>query len=516
MKIYTSLALLALSALAESQIYGYAYHCQRNVSNYNYADQYQNPSSTVNYQEYTQNQGYGYPSTDESRGYPRHYDGSQYSDQSYGTREYSNYQQPGDYREYPRYYDGRDSNNQGYSNQNYRDSRYDGRDSSNQGYIHRDYRDSRYDNQDSTDQRYRSDRQTYDSQHRGSRYDGQDSTDQRYRSDRQTYDSQHRGSRYDGQDSTDQQYRTDVRRYDDKMQYDRRDDRRTNQTNTDEDIAKEVHDLIKPGVFSQGYPNTSFEVHNGVVTLTGSVDSNEDKRKLEDSVRKINGVKQVTNKITAGNKVSYNDKENNTKVRDAEKNYPHDQAATESDRALNARIRDKISSGWFTKSYEGIILKTQNGVVTVIGVVDSNDDIKKVSDKLKDIDGVRSVNNQLSVRSKDSHDNRDRDSYENRNKGSHYDNKDSDKAHDARNKYPQDSAATESDRALNAKIRDKISGGWFTKSYEGITIRTQNGVVTIIGVVDSEDDAKKIHDKLKDVDGIRSVNNQLSVKNRKQ
>lgn len=81
-------------------------------------------------------------------------------------------------------------------------------------------------------------------------------------------------------------------------------------------------------------------------------------------------------------------------------------------------------------------------------------------------------------------------------------------------KYPQDYAATESDRALNAKIRDKLSG-WFTNDYEGLSIRTTNGVVTITGTVDKVDDIQKINDKLKDINGITSVNNQVTAKSNK-
>ncbi len=47
-----------------------------------------------------------------------------------------------------------------------------------------------------------------------------------------------------------------------------------------------------------------------------------------------------------------------------------------------------------------IALRINNGVVTVIGFVDSNEDIQKINDKLKDIEGIRSVNNQLNVKSK--------------------------------------------------------------------------------------------------------------------
>jgi osmotically-inducible protein OsmY len=78
---------------------------------------------------------------------------------------------------------------------------------------------------------------------------------------------------------------------------------------------------------------------------------------------------------------------------------------------------------------------------------------------------------------------------------------------------PQDAAATEQDKQINAKIRDKLSNLGI-KGFETIILRTQNGIVLISGSVDKVDDITKIKDQVKDVDGVKSVNNQLTAKNR--
>lgn len=82
----------------------------------------------------------------------------------------------------------------------------------------------------------------------------------------------------------------------------------------------------------------------------------------------------------------------------------------------------------------------------------------------------------------------------------------------AASKYPQDSAATAEDRDLNAKIRERIKGGWFSKEYDTLILRTSNGIVVISGTVDTDEDAQKVHDQVKKVEGVRSVNNQIAVK----
>ncbi len=75
----------------------------------------------------------------------------------------------------------------------------------------------------------------------------------------------------------------------------------------------------------------------------------------------------------------------------------HDTAKTETDRQINAQIRNKIST-WIPNSLEAIILKTDDGAVTIIGAVDDYDAIKKLSDQIKRVSGVRSLNNQVIVR----------------------------------------------------------------------------------------------------------------------
>lgn len=184
--------------------------------------------------------------------------------------------------------------------------------------------------------------------------------------------------------------------------------RRDQKAVPDQDIAKDVHNVLA-GWFTTEYPNVTFDVNNGVVTLNGSVDKQDDKSKIEAEVKKINGVKQVDNKITVGAaqkaaaayyKPSSMTADSATKMAKNEKKFSQDIAASDLDRQLNSKIRDKLSNNWVSKNYDHITLKTTNGVVTVTGTVDSQDDIKKINDTIKGIDGVKSVNNQLTAKKK--------------------------------------------------------------------------------------------------------------------
>jgi osmotically-inducible protein OsmY len=66
---------------------------------------------------------------------------------------------------------------------------------------------------------------------------------------------------------------------------------------SDQDVTKKIQDTLGSGWFSKGYQNVSYDVNDGTVTLRGTVDTLDDKNKVEEEVKKIDGVKQVNNQI---------------------------------------------------------------------------------------------------------------------------------------------------------------------------------------------------------------------------
>lgn len=165
---------------------------------------------------------------------------------------------------------------------------------------------------------------------------------------------------------------------------------------SDRDINGKVDDVVGSGWFSKGFENVSYDVNNGNVTIRGSVDTIENKNKIEDKIRNIDGVKSVTNdlKIRKENSSAYSE----SQLQSSEKKFPRDSATTIQDRELNARIRDKLSNGWLWDSYETLVIKTDNGIVILSGMVDKPEDVQKVTDRLKEVEGVKSIKNQLTVK----------------------------------------------------------------------------------------------------------------------
>ncbi len=197
--------------------------------------------------------------------------------------------------------------------------------------------------------------------------------------------------------------------WNDKLSDDQAGWQQTQTARSDQEIRTDIQEKLGPGLFSNGYDNVTFDVNRGNVTLRGSVETAKDKTKVEDSVKKVNGVKnlqndiQVTGKKTssrfAKSKLIANETQaNGTYTKNANEKYPNDYAATATDNNINAKIREKLAGGWFTKGYDGIIIRTANGIVVVTGIVDTVDDVKKINNEINKVEGVKKVENQISVK----------------------------------------------------------------------------------------------------------------------
>jgi len=162
-----------------------------------------------------------------------------------------------------------------------------------------------------------------------------------------------------------------------------------------------VRAALKSGWFSKGYEGLTVNIHNGQVVISGQVESIEDKNKILEKIKEINGVKRVTANIgilgakTNGDRAN---SESRSKAEELRNKYPKDRAATPADRDLQAKVRDKISGGWFGKENETIVLVTENGIVTISGTVDRVEDIDNYNKKIKEVDGVKEIRNNLKLK----------------------------------------------------------------------------------------------------------------------
>ncbi|MBA3284810.1 MAG: BON domain-containing protein [Nitrosopumilus sp.] len=265
-------------------------------------------------------------------------------------------------------------------------------------------------------------------------------------------------------------------------------------------IFKQTQKTISSGMFSRAFDNVFFEVDNGHVTLRGTVDTADNKAKAEESIKGIEGVKGVTNKITTSDSIrgdasrTGNSRDYSNTANASRTGASQDFAATAEDKQLNDVIRNRLRQWLSTKNVDTLVIKNKNGEVVIIGTVDRQEDIKKADDQVKAIQGVRRLENRLTVENTANRGNT-------ANTGTNV------------STMPQDSALTPKDKELNSRIRERLGSWLSSRNVEGMMIKTKNGEVVVIGTVDKPEDIEKVNYQLKNIEGITKVDNQLKVKN---
>ncbi|MBS4164525.1 Uncharacterized protein PRO82_001854 [Candidatus Protochlamydia amoebophila] len=77
---------------------------------------------------------------------------------------------------------------------------------------------------------------------------------------------------------------------------------------------------------------------------------------------------------------------------------------------------------------------------------------------------------------------------------------------------PIDQSETEADRAITQKIRQAlVEEEVLSTNGKNVKIITINGIVTLRGPVNSEDEKNQISKKAKSINGVKNVDNQLEV-----
>lgn len=212
---------------------------------------------------------------------------------------------------------------------------------------------------------------------------------QNERNDQGQYDNAYdqKGAYYQMRSQQDPSFQRDVQRSDGMNG--------SNLSAKDIEIQNKIRDLLGSGWFTKGFQNVIFEVDNGNVLLHGTVNTPEDKQKIEDNIRKIDGINHIHNHIA----IVKENPDNYTVVelQEFQQKYPQDFAASAQDRQVNAKIRDKVGNGWYSKDYETLAIKTTNGAVVIYGTVKKIENIQKMNDQIKDIPGVKTVDNKLTV-----------------------------------------------------------------------------------------------------------------------
>lgn len=200
--------------------------------------------------------------------------------------------------------------------------------------------------------------------------------------------------------------------------------------------------------------NVKVKVKDGIVTLTGVVQDKDDRALAVDTVENLPGVTAVRNEITI------------------KSNYPE-----RSDKWMALKIRSRL----LVKSNVSVATTTvavDDGVVTLTGTAENIAQKELTAIYAQDIDGVKSVRNELLVR-------------------------------------PSDVGATIGEKIDDASITTQVKYALLSHKATSALhtkVTTIDGVITITGEAASDAEKSLVTKLAQDVRGTKSVTNAMTVK----
>jgi hyperosmotically inducible protein len=195
---------------------------------------------------------------------------------------------------------------------------------------------------------------------------------------------------------------------------------------------------------------------NGVVTITGTVADASHKSMAENTVASLPGVKSVDNELAING----------------------EQPAEHSDAWITTKVKTTLL---FHRnvSATGTTVYTQDGVVTLQGVADSMAQKELTTEYAKDIDNVKSVNNEMTIAT-----------------------------------IPAAPDATISDKiddaSITAEVKSSLLSHHSTSAmHTGVT--TTDGVVTLTGIAQNDAEKILVTKLATDINGVTSVINNMTI-----
>lgn len=162
--------------------------------------------------------------------------------------------------------------------------------------------------------------------------------------------------------------------------------------NTDRLLQSRIEDALRNNYLKKNFSLVAIRVFNGNVTLSGSVESEDDRQDIAARVRAIQGVRGINDQLTIGfagnvsesNRVYMDDTMSNTD--------------TSANLDLQKQADDTLKNNFVRKNFDRVIVTvSSNGVVTVTGTVDSDRDRQEIRDRLLRIRGIKNINDRLQV-----------------------------------------------------------------------------------------------------------------------
>jgi osmotically-inducible protein OsmY len=237
---------------------------------------------------------------------------------------------------------------------------------------------------------------------------------------------------------------------------------------------------------------------DGVVTLRGEVENEQERRRAVEIAQNTDGAARVEDHLRVTGAIATTGREREDEPRDRET----ETRATQPDGWVTTKIQAKYFMDGDVRARD-INVDTNNGIVTLRGTVRSEGERRQAVALARNTDGVRDVQDQLTV--DPTPDDRERD---------RADRPDVDRERtDTRDRVADTGRAT-GDRMGDGWITTKIQASYFLNTDirgRDIDVTTNNNVVTLSGIVRTEAEKQEAEQIAQETDGVTRVVNNLKV-----
>ena len=168
-------------------------------------------------------------------------------------------------------------------------------------------------------------------------------------------------------------------------------------TTTDKLLQQKIDDALKNNYLKKNYKEVNVRVYNGNVTLSGTVNTEQDRQDVESRVRGL-GVNSVNDQlqVTSTAQADSNGSNYNDQTVDSDTSNVADKG-TVSDQDIQSQADDTLKNNYVKKNYDTVVVTVSNGIVTISGIVDSDKDRQDIRERLQKIKGIRNISDRLQV-----------------------------------------------------------------------------------------------------------------------
>lgn len=231
-------------------------------------------------------------------------------------------------------------------------------------------------------------------------------------------------------------------------------------TKADREVEKAIRNTYTYRTVLDNHANV--DVDHGVATLTGKVRDEEQSRIAEDTAAAFDGVTSVVNKLKL-----------------------EDNSKPGSDEWIALKVRSRLLAK-ANVSFTSTKVDVRDGVVYLTGTADNSAQKELTEEYVKDIEGVRSVSNDLRVVDKAAKEKMDRD-------------------------HRSDTAEKIDDSSITAQVKYELFSHRSTSALK-TKVNTRDGHVVISGDARSEAEKSLVTKLARSVRGVESVDNNMTVR----